>query len=61
MVTAPLKEGVIQVAEMGDYTLLLAHSQHAEVPFPKPITARHSLPTGMAMQDVVIALQEQLS
>ena len=57
VVTSAFKEGVIQVAQMSHHPLLLAHFQHGQVPLPEPVTPRHALPAGVAVQDVVIPLQ----
>ena len=56
MVSSALKEGVVQVAEVGDHPLLLAHLEHAEVPLPQSVAARHALAAGVAMKYVIVSL-----
>ena len=57
MVLATLKEGVIQVGQVGHNALALGLAQQHVVPLTQPITAGRLLPIWVAIQDVVIALQ----
>lgn len=57
VVPPALEVSVEQVAEVGHHAPLLANTQHAQVPFPQPITARQLLAAGVAVQDVVVTLQ----
>ena len=57
VVLATLKEGVIQVGQVGDNSLALGLAQQHVVPLTQPVTTGRLLPVWVAVQDIVIALQ----
>lgn len=59
VVLATLKEGVIQVGQVGDNALALGLAQQHVVPLAKPVTAGGLLPVWVAVEDVVITLKPE--
>ena len=57
VVLAPLKEGVVQVGQVGDNALALGLAQQHVVPLAQAIAPGGPLSVGVAIQDIVISLQ----
>ena len=59
VILATLKEGVIQIGQVGHNAFCLGLAQQHMIPLSQPVTPGRLLSVRMAVQDVVITLQQQ--